>query len=553
MIQSTGHTDMGGIADNYSVITDYQLGGGWQNLGLHSTSTQQYSATTVLAKRQNLTTFGKYVIGHSAAPLYNPPAVTEELRVKGCFYKVPLSNATVMNGITTDVNNESGGTITVLGSLFMDGAWNNTATANISTAVFQFQGAAVQTFGEASAITLKELIINKSLNDLTLTGDIIVTNQLTLSGGNLITSSANLLTLNDNTTSSSGSATSFVKGPVKKIGDDAFVFPTGKGTKWARIGISAPTSVNTEFTAEYFNSSYTNTSSVSAPLTDVSTFEYWTLNQSGTASDAAVTLYWEDADWSSINSCAVGGDLVVSKWTGATWEDHTNLGGVTGTCAGATAGTVTSNSVGSFSPFTFGSKSILVNPLPIELLLFNAQKSVNVVDIYWSTSSEINNDYFTVERSSDAVIFSDLFNVKGAGNSNQVLYYNAVDANPLQGISYYRLKQTDFDGKFTYSNIVAVKQNIEDTYRINFTVFPNPSDGKFINLKSNINYLPKTEISIVVVDIFGRKLYSNVLLTDEDGAYFKVFNIYNNIPAGVYFVIGSSDNKMYRQILIIEQ
>jgi len=88
---------------------------------------------------------------------------------------------------------------------------------------------------------------------------------------------------------------------------------------------------------------------------------------------------------------------------------------------------------------------------------------------------------------------------------------------------------------------------------INFSVFPNPSNGKFIGLRSNINYLPKTEIVIVVVDIFGRKLYSKVLFTDEKGAYFTAIDVYNNIPAGVYFVIGSSDNNVYHQKLIINQ
>ena len=194
MIQSTGHTDKGGLADNYSVITDYGLGGGWQDLGLHSVSTQQYSPSTVLAKRQNLTTFGKYIVGHSNAPLYNPPAVTEELRVKGCYFKIPVGATAVTAGTSTDVNNELSGTITVLGSLLLEGAWNNSATVNISTALLQFQGSGVQTFGEVSAVTLKDMIINKSSNDLTLTGDIIVTNQLTLADVVIITGS-NTLTM----------------------------------------------------------------------------------------------------------------------------------------------------------------------------------------------------------------------------------------------------------------------------------------------------------------------------------------------------------------------
>ena len=97
-----------------------------------------------------------------------------------------------------------------------------------------------------------------------------------------------------------------------------------------------------------------------------------------------------------------------------------------------------------------------ITPLPIQLLSFTAEKNKSTVDIKWNTASEINNDYFTVEKSKDAIHFSKLVIVPGSGNSNSEKNYAAKDNSPYNGISYYRLKQTDFDGKFEYSNIVAV-------------------------------------------------------------------------------------------------
>jgi hypothetical protein len=95
--------------------------------------------------------------------------------------------------------------------------------------------------------------------------------------------------------------------------------------------------------------------------------------------------------------------------------------------------------------------------LPIELLYFRAGMAGKGVQLSWATAAEINNDYFTIEKSQDGVTFTDLLQVDGAGNSKELLKYAATDANPYPGVTYYRLKQTDFDEKFEHSAIVAVQ------------------------------------------------------------------------------------------------
>jgi hypothetical protein len=95
------------------------------------------------------------------------------------------------------------------------------------------------------------------------------------------------------------------------------------------------------------------------------------------------------------------------------------------------------------------------------------------VRLDWITASEINNDYFTVEKSIDNKEFFEVGKVAGSGTSTSSHDYFLDDPNPLVGISYYRLRQTDFDGMFTYSHTVAV--NYKKTIS-NYTLFPNPAN-----------------------------------------------------------------------------
>jgi len=112
-------------------------------------------------------------------------------------------------------------------------------------------------------------------------------------------------------------------------------------------------------------------------------------------------------------------------------------------------------------------------PLPVELLSFQAVPDNNKVTIKWITASEVNNDYFTVERSKDGVNFEALANVIGAGNSSSINNYSTIDAQPFSGTSYYKLKQTDFNGEYSYSNLAMVNINKE----IKLSVYPNPTNG----------------------------------------------------------------------------
>tara|TARA_B110000240_G_scaffold117712_1_gene131788 strand:+ start:611 stop:2527 length:1917 start_codon:yes stop_codon:yes gene_type:complete len=112
--------------------------------------------------------------------------------------------------------------------------------------------------------------------------------------------------------------------------------------------------------------------------------------------------------------------------------------------------------------------------LPIELLSFTANVEDGHVRINWVTTTEINNDYFNVEHSVDGINFTSISTIKGAGNSKLTLNYSDEHYTSLEGVSYYRLKQTDYDGRASYSDKEAVVFKKED---LSLNVYPNPFTG----------------------------------------------------------------------------
>lgn len=111
--------------------------------------------------------------------------------------------------------------------------------------------------------------------------------------------------------------------------------------------------------------------------------------------------------------------------------------------------------------------------LPVKFYDFSAVMYDHQCLIKFTTASEINNDYFEIERSADGQNFKMLTSISGAGNSNDLVAYDWSDKDPLLGYNYYRIKQTDFDGKSTYSNIVSTRNNAEEGFALQPTVITN--------------------------------------------------------------------------------
>lgn len=418
---------------------------------------------------------------------------------------------------------------------------NSSFTTNGRTVTFDGNTSSTIS-GSVPFITFDYLEHNKSNSTTSLSLPVFVNGGLEMTNGIINTTTINILTLNDNATSTSGSDTSFVDGPMRKIGNDAFVFPVGDDTIWARIGISAPATVTAAFDAQYFNAPYSNTTSITAPLNNVSTVEYWMLNRTVGTDNAVVTLFWENGVRSGITNLT---DLLVAHFPVASWISETQAGGTTGTTS---VGTVTSQLISSFSPFTFG----FPVALPVQFISFEAISNNVVVNLQWTTASEKNNDYFTIERSSNGIFFEEIIKVKGAGNSIQENYYQAVDIHPYNGISYYRIKQTDINGEYKYTNIVSVYRNATSQVSI-YPNMVNTGDDITIlipGLTQTNTQIDNSEILIKLYDIEGRCVMQKNVSAQSS---IVLSEIANNLSNGLYSIVVSGVGLKFTEKIIVRK
>lgn len=243
--------------------------------------------------------------------------------------------------------------------------------------------------------------------------------------------------------------------------------------------------------------------------------------------------------------------LLIDTDNDGIFADETTAGG--GVIAGAThlGGGIyqwTGININDAIRFTIGSMDVTNSPLPVELLSFTANVNDDQVDLSWTTASEINNDFYTIERSSDGQHFEPIITVDGAGNSASLLQYFEVDFQPLTGVSYYRLKQTDFNGTFTYSSVVPVE--ISSSGEPGLSIFPNPiSSGDQVNVQ--LDNLNGQEVLVVLRDMTGREVYSKVVLSVSD-KHLTGVPLDRSLPAGQYLIIASSENSVYSRSIIIE-
>ena len=177
-------------------------------------------------------------------------------------------------------------------------------------------------------------------------------------------------------------------------------------------------------------------------------------------------------------------------------------------------------------------------PLPIQLAAFKGQAEGTKNKLQWVTMSEENNDYFTLERSKDASIFTAFTKVEGAGNSSVRIDYSAYDNEPYDGITYYRLKQTDYNGKYTYSPTIAIENGL-DKISVN-NVYPNPA-----NTILNLDFTSplQGEITIKVLAYTGQMVKNEIQNVAAGTSVLKTD--LSNLERGIYFVVVSFDKTSY--------
>jgi hypothetical protein len=272
---------------------------------------------------------------------------------------------------------------------------------------------------------------------------------------------------------------------------------------------------------------------------------YWDLTDAGTAMTVNVSFNLTDGGFASAPSAGTASNymLVYRSGQSGAWTVVATASSTSGTSIFFT-NTALPNGDGYY---TIATQQKTASPLPIELLDFRAVANGNKVDINWTTATETNNNYFTVEKSEDGKNFTKLVNVSGAGNSSTEKYYYESDYQPFTGTSYYRLKQTDYNGNYKYFTAVAV--NFSSKKNIRF--YPNPVLSTQ-NLNMQVDGYKDEDVLVVLRDLQGREFYSKVVVTQENTQLFAI-DATQQIPPGTYLVVASSNGNIYSQKIIVRE
>ncbi|MDX1908232.1 MAG: LamG-like jellyroll fold domain-containing protein [Bacteroidia bacterium] len=363
------------------------------------------------------------------------------------------------------------------------------------------------------AVTLNNLTVLRE-NGIILTGNVTVNNTLTMTNTQINVSDFFLILNSAATISGTFSANNKIvaetlNGGVRKFysGTGSFLFPIGDQT-----GYYTPITLN--FTSGSFASGYAQVSLqiLKQPNNPSATHyinRYWTVSASGiTSFSCDITAIYDEFDIVGDEDEYWGG-----KWDGSAWALMNECDPLTNTITGT---------VSSFSDFTAGEAA----EFPVEWLSFTAAVQSGGIQLDWATATETNADRFELERSGDTRDWSVVSRHKAAGNSSDVRTYSTLDETPLAGANYYRLRQVDLDGKFSYSNVVSAAWD-----RPVMQVYPNPTSSELYlgNLSGRT--------LVTIQDMSGRTLHR----ADTDAGELRLD--VSQYPAGSYVLMIKSKGK----------
>ncbi len=417
--------------------------------------------------------------------------------------------------------------------LNIEGNFTNTGTFTAPTAgaaLILFDGASAQAVNNDLTVTN----LQKSTGgDLTLNADVSVSGTLTLTSGDIISSTTNLLTLGTGASiAGPPSASSHINGAMAHTLASAVLttkdFPLGDGTNYRPISFDL---TQTDATSRVYTASLNGGAAASRifpiGINHVTNIRHYNVTQNpsdGLTAGVVRITYGPDDDVLNTANLRIAKDDGAGNWV--------NLGGnVTGD---ANNGTIEStNNFTSFSDFLLGS-SQLEESLPVDLISFTGSWENNAVTLRWSTATEINNSHFVIEKSFDGELFKQIATVQGNGNTDRKIDYQHIDILPSSGINFYRLSQIDFDGTINEHGTIAV---IGDNITSLLNVGPNPTSDELtlfngtlqgdltiytlrgIELHHQSLELHKTELDMTH---FNSGVYQMVLNTEMGRIFLKI-------------------------------
>ena len=432
---------------------------------------------------------------------------------------------------------------------------SGTFSVDATTTTFTADGTGNQTISGdfTGSEAFNRLTVSKSSGDLSIIdggNNVEVDGVLTLTSQNIQTDGSNSLTLTSSASISGGSSSSYVEGPLTKNGIAAsanFTFPIGNSARFGYARIENVGNGGQNWTAEYFSSNSNSGQTIDittnagyGAMVEISTLNSWTITPSGSNS--------ANVELGVISGMGVHviEDVRIAIYNGPTASEWVNLGG--SPAGDESNGSITSQTASDFSSSTFSFGGITSVALPVELVRFTADLSDNQVQLDWTTSSELNNEYFEVQRSSNGKNYEAIGWVDGNGTTNEFIDYEFVDNKPYYGLSYYRLVQVDYDGT---RNIHAPVTVNNEGYKssIEASVFPNPTNSNNVNVR----FVSGDENSLIRISVFD--LSGNLVHMEETTPTFGISDIHldirGEIQSGIYMVtVQQGNNKQIKRLSI---
>ncbi len=375
-------------------------------------------------------------------------------------------------------------------------------------------------------------------------------------------------------TSSGANLASHVDGQVTKFGNGEFTFPTGSngvlGTMEATIANNSRAGINLRFNnASAYGHGYSTEAPDNYPrwwnindmcssddanrFEHVSNFEFWQLDGiSGGASLSGITLKVDaDVATAHFHDGATANGINANINAAAHYDCWKNIGGTANVENEGKTITVTGISSinytrsGAFDGIiTLGSKTEAI-VLPIELTSFTATCDGKSALVEWTTATERNNDYFVLERSDDAINFTEVARVAGAGNSIDPIDYSYADYGIHGGDNYYRLVQVDYDGTRTASEIIVANCVEMSAGEPDVQAYPNPFYGELTLELENFDNRPAR---IDVYDMLGKLIYTDKVASPQN-YYETVLNLSNLSPATYTVRVSTADFVINRKVV----
>ena len=335
-----------------------------------------------------------------------------------------------------------------------------------------------------------------------------------------------LLQFGDGVTVSGANNSSYVTGRVSKTGTSAFTFPIGDAGFYAPLHIGDDNFADAFEEVRTYHALYRRQNpQLTWPNTNqppvfgnppqpyhLSEQEYFILDFvsqfPGFPPPDFPNPTEQPSLWLSYENNRSGGltsptQVAPFAWLTNRWENLSNQPPIPETVDGITyiRSNVRAFSVADNNPvFTFGTNNPIANPLPVSWLNFTGRYVNNVVELSWSTAMEQNNDFFTVERSADGIQYTAIGTVKGNGTTSSVSVYNFTDAQPLSGTAHYRIKQTDLDRKYAYSDVIRVNPGAVALKGLR--LYPNPAVASVPLTLENSNWRNQ-KVNVTIYNAIG--------------------------------------------------